>query len=120
MSENEFQNVVTDEDRSGFWKSWVRDSATDERAARLVKRYRQRPAEELYDLTKDPWEMNNLAAEPQYRGIKATLRKELDAWMAQQGDKGIETEKLAKTRQGRGNRQNNADQKRNRRNATPG
>jgi len=120
MSENKFQNVVTDEDRSGFWKSWVRDSATDERAARLTNRYRQRPAEELYDLTQDPWEMNNVAAEAQYRRIKATLQKELDAWMAQQGDKGIETEKLAKTRQGRGNQQKNAGQRRNRRNATDG
>jgi len=64
--------------------------------------------------------MNNLAAETQYRGIKATLRKKLDTWMAQQGDKGIETEKLAKTRQGRGNQQRNAGQRRNRRNATDG
>jgi len=120
MSENKFQNVVTDEDRSGFWQSWVRDAAAGERAARLVKRYRQRPVEELYDLRQDPWEMNNLAAEAQYRGIKTTLLKKLDAWMAQQGDKGIETEKLAKTRQGRSSKQRNAGRRRNRRNATDG
>lgn len=101
MPDATFQNVVTEQDREGYWKTWLRDAAKDKRAAKLSKRYTQRPAEELYDLAKDPWELNNLADDPKYSSIKQTLRKELQAWMAQQGDKGIKTEMQAKTRQGR-------------------
>ena len=49
----------------------------------------------------DPWELANLADDPEYNKIKQALRKELQAWMARQGDKGIETEMQAKTHQGR-------------------
>lgn len=34
-----------------------------------------RPAEVLYDLKNDPWEINNLAAEPKYKKILERLRK---------------------------------------------
>ncbi len=101
MPDATFQNVVTEQDREGYWKTWLRDAAKDERAAELSKRYTQRPAEELYDLAKDPWELDNLASDPEYGKIKRALRKELKVWMAQQGDRGIETEMQAKTRQGR-------------------
>ena len=46
----------------------------------------------------DPFEMHDLADEPKLADIKARLRKELDAWMRQQGDKGMETEMLATSR----------------------
>jgi N-sulfoglucosamine sulfohydrolase len=60
-----------------------------------------RPAEELYDLARDPDEMHNLAADPQYSAIKNRLRGQLDAWMLQQGDLGMQTELLASSRQGK-------------------
>jgi arylsulfatase A-like enzyme len=41
-----------------------------------------RPVEELYDITKDPHEVNNLAADPKYKDELARLRHELDTWMA--------------------------------------
>ena len=101
MPDATFRNVVTEQDRETYWKTWLRDAAKDKQAAKLSTRYTKRPAEELYDLATDPWEMNNLADDPKYKSIKQTLRKELQAWMARQGDKGIETEMQAKTRQGR-------------------
>jgi uncharacterized sulfatase len=61
----------------------------------------RRPGAELYDLQADPFEMNNLADDPQYASIRSGLQSMLDAWMAQQGDRGLETELLAKTRQGK-------------------
>ncbi len=85
-----------------YWVSWVEKARTDPAAAKLVGLYVNRPAEELYDLTKDPYELNNLADDPGAAKVKADLRKRLDAWMVQQGDKGNETEMLAKTRQARG------------------
>jgi arylsulfatase A-like enzyme len=46
----------------------------------------KRPAEELYDLKKDPWEMNNVADKPEYAKAKAKMRAALDKWMADTGD----------------------------------
>lgn len=56
--------------------------------------YLQRPAEELYDLTRDPGELTNVAADPAYVGVKAQLAERLlavraaskDPWLAGQTD----------------------------------
>jgi len=37
----------------------------------------------------DPWEMNNLAADPKHTEAKRRLRAELQRWMKQQGDSGL-------------------------------
>ncbi|MCB1209445.1 MAG: sulfatase [Verrucomicrobiales bacterium] len=81
--------------------SWKADADTDYKLADRVKWLFNRPGEELYDLQTDPLEMHNLAADPAFAEHKAMLQTQLDAWIAQQGDKGIETEKLAPTRQGK-------------------
>lgn len=47
-----------------------------------------RPEEELYDLEADPWEMMNLADDPNYADTLADMRATLDAWIAETGDKG--------------------------------
>ncbi len=47
----------------------------------------KRPAEELYDLDKDPWQMNNLADDPKHATVKKNLRVALDRWMEQTGDR---------------------------------
>lgn len=39
--------------------------------------YGKRPREELFDLKKDPDEMHNVAADPDYAGIRAKLEKQL-------------------------------------------
>jgi arylsulfatase A-like enzyme len=46
----------------------------------------KRPAEELFDLKKDPGQLLNVAASPEYASTAARLRKELDAWQRQTGD----------------------------------
>jgi hypothetical protein len=61
-------------------------------AAEKVRRYENRPAEELYDIVKDQYEWNNLADDPNYAKVKKQLREKLHKWMAQQGDKGQATE----------------------------
>jgi len=76
-----------------YFRSWVARAASDPEAAALLKRYHQRPAEELYHLAKDPAEQSNLAADPAHRETLAGLRAELDAWMRSQGDRGLETER---------------------------
>jgi uncharacterized sulfatase len=99
--EAEFSNIVTKRDRSGIWKSWVEKAETDADAAHKVGMYVRRPAEELYDLQRDPYELSNLAADPKYRPLIDLLKKQLLAWMDQQGDKGTETEMQALERQER-------------------
>lgn len=69
-----------------FWDTWVDAAKTNSAAAAVVKRYIEHPAEELYDLTVDPFELHNLAADPRQTTRLAALRAELDAWMKQQGD----------------------------------
>ena len=46
----------------------------------------KRPAEELYDLSEDPWQMTNVAADPRYSERKAKLRTELDHYLAETRD----------------------------------
>jgi len=64
-----FTNVVThghdsDEARGArYWKSWVRLAESDAFAAERVKMYQHRPAQELYDLRTDPYELNNIAGD---------------------------------------------------------
>jgi hypothetical protein len=47
-----------------------------------------RPAEELYDTENDPWEVNNLAGDPEHRETLERMRGVLDDWRAQYGDMG--------------------------------
>lgn len=88
--------------RNALLKSWEEDAKTDEALAARVKWMYHRPAEELYDLEKDPYEMKNIAAEPGMAELKARLQGQLDAWMKQQGDKGMGTEKIALSRTAKG------------------
>ncbi len=46
----------------------------------------ERPYYELYDLTQDPLERNNLALHPEYRQIFNDLRERLLSWMRETGD----------------------------------
>ena len=80
-------------DGRNYWDSWVEAARTDPAVEALVRRYHHRPAEELYDLDADPWELNNLASEPASAEPLARLRAELDSWMKDQGDEGLATER---------------------------
>jgi len=68
------------------WDSWMEKAKTDETAKQIVHAYQHRPAEELYDLEKDPYEIKNLAGDPQYRGVLEGMRKDLLQWRASQND----------------------------------
>lgn len=70
-----------------FFVTWEEKAKTDPQAAAILKRYHERPAEELYDLETDPHEQLNLAADPARATELARLRGELDTWLKNQGDK---------------------------------
>ncbi|MFV0591728.1 MAG: sulfatase [Draconibacterium sp.] len=71
-----------------YWPSWVFDASDDPEILDLVTRYQKRPAEELYNLTDDPNELNNLAAQKEFKNIMKKLSEKLDEWMKEQGDPG--------------------------------
>ena len=91
-----YNNALTKNDKENYWASWLREAKTNPGAARLVERYLNRPPEELYDLSKDPYELNNLAEEEIYSKLKDRLREQLQDWMASQGDQGQATELAAR------------------------
>jgi N-sulfoglucosamine sulfohydrolase len=53
---------------------------------RSVASYMHRPAEELYDLTSDPNELKNLAADPAHAKTVQDLRTRLHAWQTETND----------------------------------
>ena len=46
------------------------------------------PEEELYDLDRDPHEIDNLAGDPEHRADPGRLREVLDAWIDETDDQG--------------------------------
>ena len=71
------------------WTSWLTSAKNDESAKWLTEKFVSRPAIEFYDLQEDPWELNNLANDPQYAERITTMQAELRRWMDQQGDRGV-------------------------------
>jgi arylsulfatase A-like enzyme len=55
----------------------------------------RKPEEELYDVSKDPHEVNNLAATVAAREVQEDLRAKLDRWIVESGDKGRNRENPA-------------------------
>jgi arylsulfatase A-like enzyme len=72
--------------KRGYFASWEVAAKTDPQAAAIVKRYHERPAEELFNLAADPLEQHNLASDPSAKGKLIELRKQLDKWMKSQND----------------------------------
>lgn len=52
-----------------------------------------KPAEELYDVRSDPYELHNLAADPKHQATLSRSRKEMDRWLAEVNDLGAIEEK---------------------------
>ncbi|RYX86433.1 sulfatase atsG [bacterium] len=98
-SDAEFMNTET---RTPRFQSWVKKGETDAFAREQAQRYKVRPAVELYDLQNDPFEMKNIADQPDQKANLTRLRSALDGWMKQQGDEGVKTEMEAKEHQGSG------------------
>jgi len=95
LPENEFTTHFTkvpDIDQSHYevWKTWIEKAQTDPEAARVVDLIVHHPAAEFYDTQSDPWEMKNLIDDPEHAERVAAFREKLTAWMAEQGDPGLE------------------------------
>jgi N-sulfoglucosamine sulfohydrolase len=85
VTENTFV-TLPDED-AGPTKAWLVDHRHDPRWKRYFDHaYGKRPREELFDLQKDPHQMNNVAADPAYASALAELRQQLLGELKRTGD----------------------------------
>jgi N-sulfoglucosamine sulfohydrolase len=64
--------------------------------------WQTKPAEELYDLEQDPWEIHNLAYDQDYQTIRDRMRKALTHWMVEIKDVGLIPETEYKALAGNG------------------
>jgi N-sulfoglucosamine sulfohydrolase len=71
----------------GPTKSLVIDRQDDAAIARYFRlATAKRPAEELYDLRKDPDQLENVAGRAAYADAQRRLRQQLDSWLRETGD----------------------------------
>ncbi len=76
------------ESHKEVWDTWMEKGKTDTKVAKLLDIIQHHPAEELYDLQTDPYELNNIA-DKHDKKILNRLRRELKAWMLSQNDPGL-------------------------------
>ncbi len=69
-----------------YWYSWDIAEKKDPAAAKIIDKYYIHPAEELYDISIDPDEQNNLIGKPEIASIRRKLSKKLDNWMEEIDD----------------------------------
>ncbi len=93
------KHVQADNSRLVWWPALkVAEAKGDARAKELLEKFHHRPAEELYLVDDDPYELNNLADDPVHAPARERLRAELDRWMREQGDPGATLDQ-SKTRE---------------------
>jgi uncharacterized sulfatase len=100
--DTKFQNNVTEQKNpkwTGFWLTWQDEAKNNKEAEKLVTKYQFRPEIEFYDMKNDPFELNNLADNPEYKDQMEKMGRLLQEWMDEQGDLGHETEMDAHSHQ---------------------
>ncbi|MDA7916219.1 sulfatase [Verrucomicrobia bacterium] len=90
------KHVMIKDSRLTWWPALKEAEANgDTTAVALLEKFHNRPAEELYNLDQDPYEMNNLADNLEHAATKKRLNRELLKWMADQKDPGAAMDDVA-------------------------
>jgi uncharacterized sulfatase len=84
----DYGNVNKNARATEIYKSWLAAAESDPQAKRLLERIRHYPEFQLFDLEQDPWELNDLASNPEYQTKVLELKAAIADWMKQQGDDG--------------------------------
>jgi uncharacterized sulfatase len=72
-------------------KEFMTEAANSAKFARQYELcFGQRPAEELYDLRSDPWQVNNVAADAKHSAERTQLASRLEAYLKKTGDPRME------------------------------
>lgn len=95
--ERAFTNNITNSNQfktkggEDLWNSWLELSKTDEPARRRIGKYQLRPPEELYNLNRDPDELNNVGYQADYLNLRDRYQEIMKEWMESQGDNWLRT-----------------------------
>ena len=84
-----YEDTMKDRHVRAMYRSWLEKAGDDSAAATAVQRFRKQPEFQLYELSQDPWERNNLAANPAYATQVRELKDSIQSWMQKQGDTGF-------------------------------
>ena len=90
-----------------FWETWLAASgpsaqaAINRKAVMLANRFMRRPAEQLYDVAADPYQLRNLIGDLGLADIRERLAAALGLWMQAQGDPGSSLDSEAMWRDAR-------------------
>lgn len=74
------------ESHKDLYDTWLERARTDPAAAKLIDTLERHPAEELYDTQSDPWELTNLAAQPEMAQVLQRLRGRMKSMREQLSD----------------------------------
>jgi arylsulfatase A-like enzyme len=90
----QYLNYMFQQATTRVWKDFFDQGKVNELQARFWK---EKPAEELYDLKDDPWETKNLAQSQAHADVKKRLREAQQQWLVKTRDLGFipEAERLA-------------------------
>jgi hypothetical protein len=79
--------AIHPDDDAGPTKAWLVAHCSDPQWKTFYEHtYNKRPREELYDLSKDPFEMRNVAGEEAYQKVRKDLESQLLAELKRSGD----------------------------------
>ncbi len=71
------------------WGAWERYYAEGKCDAVQSQFFHPKPVEEFFDTREDPWQVNNLAEQPEHKERLRALADDLDRWMIETRDMGL-------------------------------
>lgn len=84
LAERPFPFFTIDGDPA--WQESRQEKFAGTQVREVFDRYIHRPPLELYDLTEDPWEFNNLAGDPSRKAVISRLQEALVKWQQETHD----------------------------------
>ncbi len=93
--DNEYTSPVVGPN-GGLWRTWLAASKNAPDDRRKLDRIVHAPPVQMFDLQKDPWELENIADRPEVQSARQEVEHRLREWMKQQEDQGAALEDLSK------------------------
>ncbi|MDF1826551.1 MAG: sulfatase [Verrucomicrobiales bacterium] len=88
LAHTNHSDVLRKRSAGSYWNEWAALAKEEAEAQAVLERYFQRPEFELYHVSVDPWETENLIDLPSQQDRVERLKERLLDWMTSQGDTG--------------------------------
>ena len=98
------------------WREWLEKARKDPSAQKKIDRVVKHPEFELYDIQNDPWELKNLADDPEYAQEVGEMYRQLQAEMERLSDafSTVDPKVAKRAKKGKPERPKGAESKENR------